>query len=321
MLNIPHVILNKIKDKQNILIAGIGGGFDIYGGLPLVYTLKAMGKNVHLANYSFSNISDIIMSGAPEVINQDLVGAHGNIGDDFPYYPEGYLAKWLKHIYKQDIPVWTLNKTGVKPVIFNYKLLVERFKIDFILLIDGGVDSLNTGEEEGSGTLLEDSINLAAFNEIDVEKIVVCVGFGTEVEENVCGLNVLRNIANLVKTDSFYGSCSLTKHMNSYKLYQSACTFTFNKPNHKTSHIHRRIIPAVEGEFGDYHATDEDPEDLEICISPLMSIMWFFDFNMIFVNNKVIPYVSETMTFFEAVQSAVPFIKSGKIYPRSIIPY
>lgn len=321
MLNIPHIVLDKIRDKQNILIAGIGGGFDIYGGIPLMTTLQSMGKNVHLSNYSFTDFNAIIGAAAPEVINRDLIGAHGNIGDDFFYYPEGYLSKWMKLVYKKDIPVWTFNKTGVKPLEFNYRYLVDRFKIDFIILVDGGVDSLNTGEEEGSGTLLEDSINLAAINNIDVEKIVVCIGFGTEVEENVCGYNVLMNMATLIKNNAFYGSCSLTKHMKSYKFYENACSYTFNKPNHSTSHIHRRIIPAIEGEFGDYHATDEDKEGLEILISPIMPIMWFFDFNMIFVLNKVIPYVNESISFFDAVQTGVPFIKASKTYPYQSIIY
>ena len=35
--------------------------------------------------------------------------------------------------------------------------------------------------------------------------------------------------------------------------------FTFTQQElQKTSHIHRRILPSVEGEFGDYHMTDED---------------------------------------------------------------
>jgi hypothetical protein len=51
-LNLP--ILHLLQDKKNILIAGAGGGFDIFAGLPLYFTLRNMGKTVHLANYSFS---------------------------------------------------------------------------------------------------------------------------------------------------------------------------------------------------------------------------------------------------------------------------
>jgi len=92
-LNLP--ILHLLHDKQSILIAGAGGGFDIFAGLPLYFALREMGKTVHLANYSFSRLD--IMSHYCKVISlvPDLmVGATGGVSSDFNagYYPEGYLA-------------------------------------------------------------------------------------------------------------------------------------------------------------------------------------------------------------------------------------
>ena len=42
---------------KNVLIAGAGGGFDVFGGLPLYFWLKRAGKQVHLANLSFTDLS------------------------------------------------------------------------------------------------------------------------------------------------------------------------------------------------------------------------------------------------------------------------
>jgi hypothetical protein len=42
-----------------ILIAGCGGGFDVFGGLPLYFSLKEAGKTVYLANYTFSGFHDV----------------------------------------------------------------------------------------------------------------------------------------------------------------------------------------------------------------------------------------------------------------------
>lgn len=322
MLNIPHSVINLTKDKNNILIAGIGGGFDIYGGLPLYHTLQKMGKNVHLANYSFSNFDEIISISSPEIINSDLLAVNDTLRVDSTYFPEGYLARWLKTTYKKDIPIWAFKKTGVIPLKANYKYLVDRLKIDMIILVDGGIDSISTGVEAGSGTVLEDSISLEAINPLEgIEKMVVCLGFGTEVEEKVCGYNSLMNMAEIIKKDGFYGSCSLTKDMESYLAYQYACIHTFDQPSHPTSHIHRRIIPAVEGEFGDFHATDEDKHETKLFISPLMSIYWFFKYEPIYQANKVIPYITDTYSFYEAVQLAVPFITNSNHFPRQFIPY
>lgn len=53
-LNLP--IIRQIDNCKNLLIAGMGGGFDIFCGLPIYWELKQLGKTIHLANLSFSNI-------------------------------------------------------------------------------------------------------------------------------------------------------------------------------------------------------------------------------------------------------------------------
>jgi hypothetical protein len=44
----------ELERADNILLAGAGGGFDIFCGLPLYFALQATGKQVHPANLSFS---------------------------------------------------------------------------------------------------------------------------------------------------------------------------------------------------------------------------------------------------------------------------
>lgn len=46
----------ELKDAEHVLIAGAGGGFDVFSGLPLYFNLHAAGKRVSLANLSFSNL-------------------------------------------------------------------------------------------------------------------------------------------------------------------------------------------------------------------------------------------------------------------------
>ncbi len=54
-LNLP--IINQLSNCNNLLIAGMGGGFDIFCGLPIYFELQKLGKKVHLANLTFSNIA------------------------------------------------------------------------------------------------------------------------------------------------------------------------------------------------------------------------------------------------------------------------
>ena len=51
-LNLP--ILDQLDRCQNILIAGMGGGFDVFCGLPIFFALQKRGQHVHLANLIFS---------------------------------------------------------------------------------------------------------------------------------------------------------------------------------------------------------------------------------------------------------------------------
>ena len=94
------------------MIAGAGGGFDVYSGVPLFVALKNAGKSVHLANLTFT-----IMIGTDAEQFHDIgwkVTADTEGGT--AYFPEKYLAEWLKDNLDVDQPIWTFETTGVKPL-------------------------------------------------------------------------------------------------------------------------------------------------------------------------------------------------------------
>jgi hypothetical protein len=81
-----------LAPARSVLIAGAGGGFDVYAGLPLAFALWHSGVQVHLANLSFSEL---------ELIDRDSwVAEHvaavmpDSTSPDW-YFPEGTLARWL----------------------------------------------------------------------------------------------------------------------------------------------------------------------------------------------------------------------------------
>lgn len=82
-LNLP--ILEQLASCERILIAGAGGGFDIFAGLPLYFTLRELGKTVHLANFSFSDMEVIQHFEPVEVlIPGQLYGTHGLVVRPLP---------------------------------------------------------------------------------------------------------------------------------------------------------------------------------------------------------------------------------------------
>lgn len=269
-LNLP--ILDRLSDSKNILIAGIGGGFDIFCGLPIYFTLKEMGKNVHLANYSFSALA--IAAHYCETVTLQtglLEGATARIPDSLQlgYYPEGYLAQWFQKKLDEEIVVWMFAKIGPAALIPLYQKLVDHLEIDAMILLDGGVDSLMIGDEAGAGTFLEDTVSMIAIEQLDIPvKIQACLGFGAELE--VAHNNALKNMSALVKQGAYLGACALTKDMPVYQLYEDACRYVWEQPSHHKSHINMRVVSAVEGEFGDYHMYD-DYVPQPVFVSPFMT--------------------------------------------------
>jgi hypothetical protein len=214
------------------------------------------------------------------------------------YFPEYFLAEWFERERNEKVTIWCFQKEGAEPLIQNYKILVQHLEIDCIILIDGGVDSLMHGDEPLPGTLIEDSLSLLAVSELpDVPvQIVACVGLGIEPE---VGFNHLfENMAQLIRSQAFHGSCSLVQTMPAYKRYYEAVMYAFEKQPVNPSVICSSIVAATSGEYGDFHLT-ERTHGSRLNISPLMPIYWFFDAHAVFKNNLLIPRLRGTETLMD----------------------
>lgn len=274
-LNLPIDLANR-----NILLAGAGGGWDIFGGLPLFHEWRETCKIV-LANFS------AVAEGFD--VRSALAGDH----------PEGRLYDIL------GVPVYVFGKAGFRTLKAGYDQLLRQHQIDTIVLVDGGVDSLMRGDEEGCGTIFQDTISLGVVDSLDVPtKILACVGFGTETEEGVCHYRALENMAALTKDGGFLGCCALTANMEAFQYYEGICRKAFALPGSR-SHIHTRVIPAVHGEFGQYAMYHDADAVLDLLsemppfVSPLAPIYWFFDVGAVARRNLLIPAFVNTDTFAE----------------------
>lgn len=124
---------------------------------PFILNLKNRGQNVHLANFSFSEIAQIDhgIRLTPTLVGVTSIPKHVH-----PYFPELYLSEWFKVNQHQEFVIVCFQKTGTDPLTENYHILANYLSLDGILLIDGGVDSLMRGDEAEKGTLIEDATSL-----------------------------------------------------------------------------------------------------------------------------------------------------------------
>lgn len=312
-LNLP--IFDQLASCQNILIVGMGGGYDIFCGLPIYFELKAQGLKVHLANYSFSEITKL-KDGLR--LTETLVGITADTQAAFDYFPERYLALWFREHLREDITLWCFEKTGARPLLENYHTLVEHLQIDAILLVDGGVDSLLRGDETEIGTVFEDTISLIAVSEVkNVQtKLLACIGLG--VEQEILYAQIFENIAKLTEAGAFLGNCTLVAQMECYQLYEAAVGYVQSQPRQESSVINTSVLSAVQGKFGNYHTSDKT-QGSRLWISPLMSIYWFFDVRAVARRNLLFSALRYTDTLTDGLRAllqtrrTLPARKASKI--------
>jgi hypothetical protein len=271
-MNLDQILLfEKLRPAKRVLIAGIGGGYDVFCGLPLFFHLRKSGKFVQLANLSFTHLYSVegrkLASAATEV-TADSRGPSD-------YFPEKYLCEWFR-LRGDDVSIQSFFRTGVQPLAEAYSAVTQEYEIDTVLLVDGGTDSLMRGDEPDLGTPQEDIASIAAVDSLDVERrFLVCIGFGVDAYHGVSHSCVLENVAALAKEGAFRGAFSLQACNEEAELYRDAAAFVFSKMPESPSIVSSSILSAIAGEFGDYHAT-ERTKGSELWINPLMSMYWAF---------------------------------------------
>jgi hypothetical protein len=272
MLKLPFY--NELEKAHNVLLAGAGGGFDIFSGLPLYFGLKAAGKQVHMANLSFSFLPPAQIT-KEDRLSPSLLKATADTPIFTDYFPEKFLSQWFRE-QGEEVPIYCFERTGVKPLLASYSALVQYLSLDTIILIDGGTDSLMRGDEIGLGTPQEDISSIVAVNELAVErKMLACLGFGVDHFHGVCHAHFLEAVAELTRNQGYLGMFSLVEQMQEVQMYRMATESVFKSMPQQISIVSSSIISAIEGNYGDHHATPRT-KNSKLWINPLMPVYWCF---------------------------------------------
>lgn len=285
----------RLEHSQRILLAGAGGGFDVFSGLPLYFALRKAGKDVHLANLSFSALSATKAEQlSPVLFKVDADTMHSN-----DYFPEAFLSSWFQESEKLGVPLYCFEQSGVQPLAAAYQLLVERLKLDTIVLIDGGTDSLMRGDEVSLGTPQEDIASIAAVSQIQVpQKLLACLGVGVDAFHGVCHSHFFEAVSEMIKQDGYLGALSLTKEMPEVSKYRDASRSVFQRMSSQPSIVNTSILDAIDGNFGNHHSTDKTVGG-ELWINPMMPLYWFFNLSQVAKRILYLDWVKGTETFQE----------------------
>jgi len=277
---------DELSDCKRIMIAGCGGGYDFFSGLPLFFGLEKAGATCFLANVAFTNESfisqtEIISPGCYKVTsNSRRSNQTWNLSTEI-YWPELYVSHWFKEKENRDVPVYMFIGCGVKTLNEAYKILVETLQLDAIILADGGTDSLMFGNEHDLGTPTEDMTSIAAVHQLTglKKKFLVNLGFGIDCFHGVNHSLYLENMSMLSKIGGFLGCFSLHYSMDEAKKFEEIYTTSIPE----NSIVCSSILSSVKGEFGNYHSpyTRERTLGSHLYICPLMSIYFTFSLGIV----------------------------------------
>jgi hypothetical protein len=277
-----------LEQSQRVLVAGAGGGFDVYAGLPIYERLRSLGKSVTLANLSFTYLGATNARRITRALYRVDPETEGGEG----YFPERALARFLSR-RGDPVSVYAFDRLGVVPVTEAYAHLVGSLELDAIVLVDGGTDILLRGDEKNLGTPEEDMTSLAAVATLEVPtRVVTCVGFGVDAFHGVCHANWLENVAALTAEGAFLGATSLLERMPEVRVYLDAVSDA-ESVTRRPSIVNASVASAIEGRFGDYHRAIRT-RGTKLFINPLMSLLWAFDLSGVARRNLYLHHLAGT---------------------------
>jgi hypothetical protein len=309
-------LLARLKRHARILIAGAGGGFDVYAGLPLYVALRAAGHEVFLANLSFTYLA----ATACQYLTPHLAVATPQTRGGDRYFPERCLAEWL-HEAGHPPAVYAFERVGVRPMRDAYTHLARELRISAVVLVDGGTDILMRGDEAGLGTPEEDMTSLAAVSKLaGVETFVVSIGFGVDTYHGVCHAQVLENIAALERDGGYLGAFAVTAAMPEGRAYVSAVSYAQTATNARPSIVNGSIAAAIEGRFGNVQFTSRTA-DSELFINPLMAIYFGFELPVLVRRSLYLDQLEGTETNLEVSLRIAAFRRTITPRPPRHIPH
>ncbi len=306
-----------LAGAKRVLVTGAGGGYDVVCGLPLFLELAEEGYEVHLGSLSSTPLNDV----AGAIWHTDTLLEVTARSSRPSYFPEGWLTRWLAERRGIDRPLWCFPASGVRPYAQSLSYLVERLRLDAVIVVDGGVDSLLRGDEHSLASPLEDALTLAAVSQVEgLQTVLAVTAFGAERLDGIRHAQVLARIADLTRADALLGVTTLLATAPEGALFRDAAEYILaRQPQMHQSVVVASLLSALRGDFGEVAVTPQ-AENTRVWVSPLMPLYWFFDLPEVARQNLYLPRLLTTTTFPEAADRLHLFMKTRPKRGPEVIP-
>ena len=160
--------LDRFPVDTVFLLAGCGGGYDCFTGLPLYFSLMNRYKNVHMVNLSFSKHLDkfprLAIDRCCFVVNSTVAS---QLADERS-------ENCCEYMLSQQIqaPVYCFRDEGLVKYRASFESLVRTLGANVVILCDGGCDSIMTGREPELGTPVEDVMSMLAVHSLQNQGLI-----------------------------------------------------------------------------------------------------------------------------------------------------
>lgn len=303
-----------------VLVAGAGGGFDFLVGLPIALDLEERGHEVHLASYSFTELSAVRRATRhSEHLWEVSADSYLEQGD---YFPERLLCRWYRERRGMEKAVWCLAREGVVPTRASYDALVGRLGIEAVVCVDGGVDGIFRGDEHDLGTPSMDSISVVAASLCKAaRRIYACTAFGVEgAESEVCHAQALARMADLVRENALLGvGCPLRESSAGRLFLDAVAAIDGWLPPLRRSVVVSAVVAAMGGAFGPT-AVHAKTVDRLPWLSPLTLLYWYFDAVAVARMKLFYAEAAESGTVADVARAIEAVRRRGPVSPPERIP-
>jgi hypothetical protein len=309
---------HSLAQCKRILLAGAGGGWDVLCAIPLMSNLLSQGKEVVLANFSFTWLDQTTAKCV--FLHLYEIMPDNEVTGERTYFPEKWLAQWLR-IQQLSVPLFAFERTGPASLAAAYRWIMATYEVDAIVLVDGGTDILMLGDEEGLGTPQEDMCSLAAVHSLAMENsFVACLGFGIDHFHGVSHFRFLENVSELIRKGGFLGSFHLLGEMPEAQAFLEVVRYMNLAQPDMEGIVANSIASSLEGKFGDDHFTDRTAGS-ELFINALMTQYWTFHLPTLASANRFLGTAMSAATMAElnarmkAYRDGLPSLRSHKSLP------
>lgn len=229
---------------KKILLAGCGGGYDVFGVIPLYLKFKN-DNTIFISSLSFTSMDTLTACDCVSKINDNLYVVDANLNkiyQDFIYFPEYYLSREL------NVNVYIIIVDSTIDQIRNAYMSISS-EFDEIYLVDAGCDSLLSGKESELASYVEDMMNLKAIETISCPHKYVCaIGLNCDCGHGVVEVELIDRLAYLRDTNIIVGQRAWSLNDLDIKMYVEICS----KSNLTNTIVHSLVIARLYGKAGYY---------------------------------------------------------------------